>query len=112
MNTERVSFVMLLAAAPAVTVFPLVYGLTLPWFRSLIGRGLMVTSLGLGGLIDISLAYRIFGSDYQARDPLRLLVFGFITVGMWMLLLALLRGQLKQRALDVDLADRKRKAQR
>jgi hypothetical protein len=75
--------------APAATLFPLLYGLTTPWWRSLIGRALMTKAVGLALLIDISLLYTWLGDDYFLRDAVRLTVYGLIFVGVWLQLTAL-----------------------
>lgn len=90
MSAEDVALILLLISAPPATLFPLVYGLTAPWHRSLIGRALMTKATGLALLIDISLTYRLLGADYQGRDAVRLTVFALITVGVWMQFIALL----------------------
>jgi len=91
MTADNAAYVLLIASAPPATLFPLLYGFTLPWYASLIGRALMISSVGLALLVDISLAYRILGAEYQARDFVRISVFSLITIGSYLQLWALIR---------------------
>lgn len=84
MSPDKMAALLIMAAAPPATLFPLVYGFTAPWWRSLVGRALMVKAVGLALLIDVSIVYQIFGDDYPLRDAVRLGVFSLITVGVWM----------------------------
>lgn len=93
MTSDTAAFLLLCVAAIPCTLFPLVFGLTSPWYRSLIGRALLVKSVGLAMLVDISLAYRIFGAEYQGRDVIRIGVFALITVGAWMQFIAIIRAK-------------------
>lgn len=88
-TADKLAVAMILAAAPAVTLFPIVYGLTSPWRRHLLGWGLLMSSTGLALLIDISLAYQWLGDDYALRDAVRLTVYALIVVGAWIMLAAL-----------------------
>jgi hypothetical protein len=89
MNADTAAVILVVGMAPAATLFPLLYGLTTPWWRSLIGRALMTKAVGLALLIDISLAYQWLGDDYFLRDVVRLTVYGLIFVGVWLQLTAL-----------------------
>lgn len=84
MNADLLAVVLILAAAPPATLFPLLYGLTAPWWRAWIGRALFASSLGLGLLIDISLLYKVFGDNYALRDVVRLSVYFIIVCGAWL----------------------------
>jgi len=90
------ALLLLLLAAPAATLYPAVLVATTRWHQSLIGRALLTKAVGLALLIDLSLAYRVLGADYQGRDAARLTVFGLITIGVWMQLYALLRNKVRQ----------------
>lgn len=90
MSVDTIAVLLILAAAPAATLFPIVYGFTSPWHRSLIGRALMTKAVGLALLIDISLLYKWLGDDYAARDIVRLTVYGLITAGVWLQFAALM----------------------
>jgi hypothetical protein len=89
MNADTAAVILVVGMAPAATLFPLLYGFTTPWWRSLIGRALMTKAVGLALLIDISLAYQWLGDDYFLRDVVRLTVYGLIFVGVWLQLTAL-----------------------
>lgn len=78
----------LLATAPAITLFSIIYGLTSPWYRTLIGRALFVSSSGLAMLVDISLVYQWLGDNYALRDVVRISVFSYICLGAWLKLTA------------------------
>ena len=90
MSADTAAVLMILSAAPAATLFPLIYGFTVRWWTFPIGRALMVSSTGLGLLIDISLIYQWLGDDYFLRDVVRLSVYGFIVAGAWLKLIAIL----------------------
>ncbi len=38
MSADMLALLLIVAAAPPATVFPLLYGLSAPWWRSLVGR--------------------------------------------------------------------------
>lgn len=89
MTADTAAILLVLAAAPAATLFPLLYGFTVRWWTFWIGRALMVSSTGLGLLIDISLIYQWLGDNYALRDVVRLTVYAFICAGAWLKLTAL-----------------------
>jgi hypothetical protein len=90
-SADVAAVLLVVAAAPAATVFPFLYAWVARgvWWRTPTGRALMVSSTALALLIDISLAYQAFGDDYALRDLVRLSVFGLIAVGAWLKLGAL-----------------------
>lgn len=88
--TDTVALLLILAAAPAQTLFVIFYGIGSPWWRSVVGRALFTKSLGLALLIDISLLYNWLGDDYALREVVRLGVFTLIAVGAWLQLGALI----------------------
>jgi hypothetical protein len=100
-SADTAAVLLVLLAAPAATLFPLIYGFTVRWWTFWIGRALMVSSTALGLLIDISLIYNWLGDDYFLRDVVRLTVFGMIAAGAWLKLIAILvekrRGRLARR---------------
>lgn len=83
--------VLMLAVVPA-NLFPLFY-LRSAWYISPIGRALMTKACGLAALIDVSLLYMVFGSDYTGRDLVRAVVFSLVVFGMYYQFGALLRIQ-------------------
>lgn len=90
MSADTWAVVLIVAAAPAATLFPIVYGFSSPWWRTLIGRALVTKAVGLALLIDISIAYQILGDQYPGRDAVRLSVYALITAGVWMQFSALM----------------------
>lgn len=90
MTTDTVAVLLVLGMAPPATLFPIIYGLSGPWWRLPIGRALMMKSVGLALLVDISLLYNWFGDDYWGREVVRLVVFSLIFCGLWMQFGALL----------------------
>ena len=91
MSADTVAVLLVLAAAPAATLFPFLYGWVARgvWWRTPTGRALMTSSTALALLIDISLAYKVFGDDYALRDVVRLTVYALIALGAWLKLGAL-----------------------
>ena len=89
MSADTIAFVLIATAAIPATGFPLVYAFR-PWRKTWLGRALMTKAIGMMLLIDISLAYRLFGDDYPGRDVVRLTVYAFVIVGLWGQFLVLL----------------------
>lgn len=90
MSADTAAVLIVLAAAPPATAFPLLYGLTRPWWRSLVGWWVLTATVGLGLLVDISLAYKWLGDEYALRDVVRLTVYSLICAGSWMSLVTFL----------------------
>lgn len=92
MTADTAAILLIVAAAPAATLFPICFAYISRgiWWRNPAGRALMTSSTGLALLIDISLAYQWLGDDYALRDVVRLTVFGVIAAGAWQKLYALL----------------------
>ena len=92
MSADTAAVWLILAAAPAATLFPFCFAWISRgiWWRNPAGRALMTSSTALMLLIDISLAYQWFGDDYALRDVVRLTVFALIAAGAWQKLYALL----------------------
>lgn len=101
MSADTIAVLMIVGMAPPATLFPIIYGFTAPWWKSLVGRALMTKAVGLALLIDITIIYNWFGDDYPLRDAVRFTVFLFILLGTWMQLIALLveRYRVRRRAL-------------
>lgn len=87
--------ILILLAAPAATLYPLLFCLTAPWrgagawWRSPIGRALMTKAMGLALLIDLALLHRVV-EPYPGQEAVRLVVFSLIVAGVWMALGALI----------------------
>jgi hypothetical protein len=61
---------------------------SLPWWRIWIGRALMVKSLALGVYLDFALVLH-YVTPFPGLLLLSMILFGFITVGIWSQLVAL-----------------------
>lgn len=84
-----VYWLLLYVAIPA-NLYPLFY-LFRPWRSTPQGQALMVKSLGNLMLIDIIVAYSLFG-DYAGRSLLRAIAFTVFAAGTTYLLVTLLRA--------------------
>lgn len=87
-TADRVMVLILVLAAPAVNLYPILYAFR-PWRTTPQGRALMVKALGNVIVVDVVLAYLLFG-DYPLRDPVRITGFGLFAVGVWALLISLI----------------------
>jgi hypothetical protein len=94
---DLAALILIGATAPAITLFCLIYGFTSPWYKTLIGRALFVSSTGLALLVDISLLYKWLGDNYFLRDLVRLSVYGFICAGAWLKLAAVVSEKWRAR---------------
>ena len=97
MSADTAAVLLVLAAAPPATIFPLIYGFTVRWWTFWIGRALLTSSVGLALLIDISLMYKWLGDDYLLRDIVRLTVYAILATGAWLTLFAILREKHRTR---------------
>lgn len=89
MTADTIALMLVIGTAPPATLFALVYGFTTPWWRTMIGRALLISSTGLALLVDISLLYQWLGDQYALRDVVRLMVYAFIFLGAWLKLASL-----------------------
>lgn len=91
MTADTAAVLLVIIAAPAATVFPFMYAWVARgvWWRTPTGRALMTSSTALALLIDIFLAYQVFGDNYALRDAVRLTVYALIAAGAWLKLGAL-----------------------
>lgn len=99
MTADLAAVLLVLAAAPAATAFPIAYAWIARgvWWRTPAGRALMTSSTALALLIDISLVYQFLGDDYALRDAVRLTVFALIAAGAWLKFGALIYEHRQQR---------------
>lgn len=98
MTTEQWAVLLTYLCAPAANVFWLAYGLSAPWYRTVVGYAVIISKLGLAGLVDAGVLFHIHGSrEYPYHDQLILVSFGLITVGTWVYLVALTREQYLKR---------------
>lgn len=79
-----------ISSIPA-SLFVVIYGSLQPWYRSVFGWALFTSSTALAGLLDINLIYRLSQTAVLARNGvIRNCVYGYIGVGAWFMLIALL----------------------
>ncbi len=79
------------AALPAAILYPLVYGLSVRWWESAIGRALLIKALGLLMLLLFSVFFYWFGPDYFGRDTFRIVGMCLLFVGLHLAFFAMLR---------------------
>lgn len=75
-------------------LFAVLYGALAPWWRSSIGRNMLVLAAVLAvtlGLVSLQL---MFGIEWPARDWVRLAIFGAVALTGWHRLLVLLTDQI------------------
>lgn len=94
---DTAALVAIISIAPTSTLFALVYGFTVPWWETLIGRAMLASSTGLAMLVDITLLYQWLGDDYALRDMVRLSVFFTVSLGAAYKAAALVNGKLRER---------------
>lgn len=75
----HVSRVFLAIAAVAVTIFPLLYGTLSPWYRSHLGRAVLLQSVSIAMAIDIS----AYGQFWAITEDLhKILIINVIFLGL------------------------------
>jgi hypothetical protein len=88
MSADTAALIIVALVALPINAFTVLYAFTTPWWLEWIGRALLVSSLGLMLLVDISLLYNWLGDDYPGRDAVRLTVYTIICLGAWFKLIA------------------------
>jgi hypothetical protein len=78
-------------ALPAVTLYPLIYGLTTRWWESWIGRALLVKAIGVFVLIVFSALFQAFGPNYWGRDVVRIGGMVLACIGFYLALFSLIQ---------------------
>lgn len=75
----QVRTIFLVVAAICVTIFPLLY-LRSPWYKSNLGRALMIQSVSVAFAIDISTVFHFwkFTADLFTLLIINIVMFGFI----------------------------------
>ena len=96
MSYDAILLLIILVAAIPANGFPLLYGIGAPWWRSDIGRALFLKSSGLAAFVDLSLLFLWLG-EYPGRNELRVVVYTFVTVGLWYQFSVLVRTQYRGR---------------
>ncbi|WP_310962159.1 putative phage holin [Nocardioides terrisoli] len=97
---RTVALWIIVAAAPAATAVPIVYAATARWWRSLIGRAMMTSAVGLALLVDLSLIFHGWSGHLGVKEAIALVVYGIVACGAWLTLFALARTQVLQRRED------------
>lgn len=97
MTTLVISVLTILAAVPAVGFLAL-YS-RMPWWRSQVGRGVMIQSIALAELIGMGVLRVFFGTHYAWREFLILAVYMQLVIGLWFMFIALLVVRRKDRNL-------------
>ena len=97
MTSQQVGDILVFIAVPSATLFPILYGLTAPFYRSMTGWAIVTAKVGLAMLVDASAAFRLFGPYYPYRAQVLLVAFGVIVVGSWLYLIAYVRIQYLKR---------------
>lgn len=82
-------------AAVAATAFPILYTAVAPWWRSTVGRSLVVSETSLAALLDVALA--AYWGHFHVPSPVATSLYTLIAVGAWMRLGALIHEQLGKR---------------
>lgn len=98
MNADEWARLLAFVAFPACVMFPLLYGTTTPWYRSWTGRAIIISKVGLAGLVGSAVAFYWRGNrDYAFHAQLVLGSFALITVGTYLYLFAFAREQYLKR---------------
>lgn len=84
--------------APAATLFPIIYGITSPWWRSLVGRALVVKGIAVALLIDLSLLLREVELSVLQGQVVGIVVIGLVALGVNLQFAALLVEKARGRA--------------
>lgn len=95
MSFDVVTAVQMWIAAVAVNSYVLVY-LTRPWWTTAAGKALMVKGWGNVILIDLFIAVMVFG-DYPGREWIRFAGLTVFDIGVWALLIVLIRTPRRRR---------------
>lgn len=98
MNADNVFTMLVYMALPPTLLYPLIYGLTSPWWKSWIGRALFIKAIGVGMLISFSALFHLFGPDYFGRDTIRIGGMSVAVIGFYLALFSLVQVKLEARA--------------
>ena len=77
--------------------FPLVYGLTAKWWKSLIGRALETKATAMMFLVTLTNLFNLLGPNYYGRDTLKVVGASLLFVGMWSQFIAICKAKYEQR---------------
>lgn len=91
MTADTTFALLVYIALPPVVLYPLIYGLTSPWWQSWIGRALLIKAIGVAILVSFSALFQLFGPDYFGRDVVRITGMTVACVGFYFALFAMLQ---------------------
>ena len=91
---------LLTLAAVAATAFPILYTAVAPWWRSVVGRSLVVSEASLAALLDVALI--AYWWHFRVPTPVATSLYTLIAVGAWMRLGALIHAQVGKRRRDTN----------
>lgn len=97
MSADQIFAALMYAALPAVLAYPVIYGLTSPWWKSWIGRALLVKAVGVFILIAFSCLYQLFGPDYWGRDYVRIIGMTLAATGFYLALFSMIQVKMQAR---------------
>lgn len=96
--TAIIGVLTLLAAIPALG-FVTLYTF-MPWHKSEVGRGVMISMSATTLLVGMGVLRVFFGTEYQGRELLVVIVYSAVVFGLWWMFIALLRVRHAQRIED------------
>lgn len=74
--------VILTISAIFVTAFPLLYAVFSPWYKSQLGRAVMLQSLAVAFAVDFSAVYQFWAFTASLRVLLTVRLFMFVFIGV------------------------------
>lgn len=94
-TADHIALIILCAATPAAYGFPLLYGATSSWWRSALGRALMVKGTAIA-MLTTAACYVLFTGN-TAPAAVRIPIFSLITLGVWWQFVAITLTTLRAR---------------
>lgn len=82
MNIVTVGNILLICGAIPATIAPLIY-LRVPWFRTRLGRHLMLYMISLAVVFDLGVLRLIIGEPTDWFPWVRVAAFAFVVVVLW-----------------------------
>lgn len=94
------AFWLYLSAWVPYTLFVALYAFRSPWYRSALGRSLLLSKTVIAVLLTHALLIVVLGADYPGREYVRGFLVGGVIVAGWVQLLTLVRLQRQARRCD------------
>lgn len=91
MTSQQIFTALVYLCMPAALLYPLVYGLSSPWWRTWIGRALFIKAIGVLILLTQMALFQLFGPNYWLRDQVRIFGMSLVCIGTWTALFALVQ---------------------